>query len=178
MTSAAKKQHPQHRLGDEDKAASIPAGIEGEEGADSVVVGPVKEDVAEGCDESSEIDPLPSDGLRPGTHWGSGFRRRSGFSSTGATAFDPAVVEPGGTYRGRGNEGHGDESVGDAAMVLETFDGAGKSPDDVEVGGFGGEHGSQRGVGSFAIESGASDAGAGQEVGDGFHSVLEFMVAE
>ena len=39
----------------------------------------------------------------------------------GTTAFDPAVVEPGGTDSGGGNEGHSDESVGDAAMVLENL---------------------------------------------------------
>ena len=96
----------------------------------------------------------------------------------GATAFGPAVVEPGCTDSGGGNERHSDESMGNAAMMFETFDGAGKSPDDIEVGGFGGEYGGQGGVGGFAIESGASDACAGQEMGDGFHSVLEFMVAE
>ena len=61
---------------------------------------------------------------------------------------------------------------------LQLFDWAGESPDDVEVGGFGGEFGGQRGVGGFAIESGAADAGAGQEMRDGLHGVLEFMVTE
>ncbi len=92
--------------------------------------------------------------------------------------FDPAVIEPGDADGCSGNEGHGDEGVSDAAMVLESFDRAGKSPNNIEVGGFGGEYRSQRSVGGFAIESGAADAGAGQEVGDGFHGVLLFMVAE
>ena len=73
----------------------------------------------------------------------------------------PAGVEPGCTYRSGGDEGSGDEGVGDAAMMLEAFDGAGESPDDVEVGGFGGEDCGQGGVGRFAIESGAAYAGAG-----------------
>ncbi len=82
----------------------------------------------------------------------------------------PAVVKPGCADGGCGNEGNGDEGVGDSAMMLEALNRAGESPNDVEVGGLGGEHGGQRCVGGFAIESGASDAGAGKEVRDGFHA--------
>ena len=57
-----KEQSPQHRLGDKHKAAGIPAGVEGKEGADAVVVGPVEQDVAEGGDEGGEIEPKPADG--------------------------------------------------------------------------------------------------------------------
>jgi hypothetical protein len=53
--------------------------------------------------------------------------------------------------------------------VLEAGDGAGDRPEDVEVGGFGGECHSQGGVGGGAIEAGAAEAGAGHEVGYGFH---------
>ncbi len=60
-----------------------------------------------------------------------------------------------------GDDGHGPEGVRDAAMMLELFDGAGESPEDVEVGGLGGQHRSERGVGRLAVESGAADAGAG-----------------
>ncbi len=63
-------------------------------------------------------------------------------------------------------------------MMLELFDGTGESPEHVKVGGLGGKHGSQGRVCGFAIEPGASDAGAGQEMRDGLHGVLHFMVAE
>ncbi len=155
------QQYPKRGLGDEDKAAGIPPGIEGEEGADAIVVGPVEQDVAQSGDECSEIDPLPTDRLRLKPRWGSGFSGWGGQSSLGAAMFDPAVIEPGGAHGCGGNEGHRNESVGDAAMMFEAFDGASESPDDVEVGGFSGEDCGQRGVGSFAIKTGAADAGAG-----------------
>ena len=83
----------------------------------------------------------------------------------------PAGVEPGCADCCGGDEGRGDEGVGDAAMMLEAFDGAGESPEDVEIGGFGGKYGGQGCVGGFAIETGAADAGAGKEVRDGFHAL-------
>jgi hypothetical protein len=41
------QQRPDDGFGDEDEVAGVPAGVEGEERADAVVVGPVEEDVAE-----------------------------------------------------------------------------------------------------------------------------------
>jgi hypothetical protein len=90
----------------------------------------------------------------------------------------PAVDEPSGPDSRASNKRHGDEGVRDAAMVFEGFNLAGKCPEDVEVGGLCGEDGGERGVCSLAIEAGASDACAGQEVGDGLHGVLGTMVAE
>ena len=78
----------------------------------------------------------------------------------------------------RSHHGRADEGVGDAAMVLELLDRAGEAPEDVDVGGLGGQHGGQRGVGGFAIEAGAANAGAGEKVGDGLHVRLETIVAE
>src|SRR5450631_3701553 len=51
------------------------------------------------------------------------------------------------------------------------------SADDVEVGSFGGERERERGQRGLAVESGASHAGAGQEVGDGFQSVRGILIA-
>ena len=90
----------------------------------------------------------------------------------------PAVDEPGGSDSRAGDKRQGDEGVGDAAMMFEGLDLARKSPEDVEVGGLGGEDGSERGVCSLAIEASASDACAGQEVRNGLHGVLENIVAE
>ena len=57
-------------------------------------------------------------------------------------------------------------------MMLEAGDGSDEGPDNVHIGSFGGECGGQRGVGSAAVEAGASDAGSGEEVGDWFHGLV------
>jgi hypothetical protein len=57
--------------------------------------------------------------------------------------------------------------------MLEAFYRSGKSPDDVKVGGLGGHHCGQSGIGGLAIQSGAADAGACEEVGDGLHACSE-----
>ncbi len=54
-------------------------------------------------------------------------------------------------------------------MVLELFNRPGESPENIQVRGFGGQHGGERGVGRLAVESGAAQASAGKEVSDGFH---------
>ena len=41
-------------------------------------------------------------------------------------------------------------------MVLELLDRPGESPEDIEIGGLGGQHCGQRGVGRLAVESGAA----------------------
>jgi hypothetical protein len=56
-------------------------------------------------------------------------------------------------------------------VVFEALDRARKSPQDIEVGGLGGEHRGQGCVRGLAIEASASDAGAGEEVRDGFHTL-------
>ncbi len=59
--------------------------------------------------------------------------------------------------------------VGEAAMMLERDQRSAKAPQDIEVGGFGGQGHGQRGVRGLAIEAGAAQACAGEEVGDRFH---------
>ena len=95
-------------------------------------------------------------------------RRESG-EAAGATVLAPAGVEPCCPYCCGCDERRGYQCVGDAAMMLEAFDGAGESPDDVEVGGFCGEYSGHCCVSSFAVETGAADACAGKEVRDGLH---------
>ena len=95
----------------------------------------------------------------------------------GPQVLPPAVDEPGGSDSRAGDKRQGDEGVGDAAMMFEGLDLARKSPEDVEVGGLGGEHGSQGRECGFSIEAGAADAGADKEMRDGFHA-LETIVAE
>ncbi len=46
---------------DEDDGGGVPVRVEGEEGADAVVVGVVEEDVAEERDEGEEIEAGPVD---------------------------------------------------------------------------------------------------------------------
>ncbi len=80
------------------------------------------------------------------------------------------MAEPDSADDDGGDDGHGDEGVRDAAMMLQLLDRPGEAPEDVHVGGLGGQHGGQRGVGGFAVQAGAADAGAGKKVRDGFHS--------
>jgi hypothetical protein len=56
-------------------------------------------------------------------------------------------------------------------MVGEAEGGAAESAKNVEVGSFRGEGKRERGQRGLAVESGASHASAGQEVGDGFQAV-------
>ena len=90
-----------------------------------------------------------------------------------APFFAPEMVEPNGPSDDCCDYGDGDEGVGDSAVVLQSFDGASQAPEDVKVSGLRCEHGGQRGVDGFAIETGASDASAGKEVGDWLHSALD-----
>ena len=66
--------------------------------------------------------------------------------------------------------------MGPSAMVLEGGDGAFDGPEDVEVGGFGGERHGQGGVGGLAVEAGAGEDGSGHEVGDGIHGDQAYRV--
>ena len=83
----------------------------------------------------------------------------------------PAVDEPDDAYDDCRFEGEADESVGPTAVVLEGGDGSAERPEDVEVGGFGGERHGYRGVGGLAVEAGTREDGSGHEVGQGVHWV-------
>ena len=123
-----------------------------------------------GRDASGDIDPEPPYRLRDVEDWCTRFRRRgvSGFAVE--TGLAPSVVEPNSSDCGGGNEWNGDESVGDSTMVLQLFDRARKSPDDVQVGGLSCEDGGEGCVGRFAVEAGTANAGAGKEMCEGFHA--------
>ncbi len=158
---------------DEDEGAGVPVGVEGKEGANAVVVGPVEQDVAEKGDEGEAVEEAPADrGLWSGDVGGGGVEGlvgdgvRMGLFSVRA----PAVEEPDGADDDGGFERYADEGVGDAAVVLEGCDGAAYGPEGVEVGGFGGDRHRDGGVGSLAVEAGAGEDGSRHEVGDGFHS--------
>ena len=76
------------------------------------------------------------------------------------------------------NEWNRYKRVGDAAVMLESFNRAGKSPHDIKISGFGCENGGHGDVCGLSIQTGAADAGAGQEVRDRFHNALGTIVAE
>ena len=67
--------------------------------------------------------------------------------------------------------------MGDPAMVLQALNWARECPQDVEVGRFCCENGGHCGVGRFAVEAGASNACAGEEMRDWLH-VVAIIVAE
>ena len=62
----------------------------------------------------------------------------------------------------------------EATMMGKTEGGSAQTAEYVEVWGFGGERERKRGQGGLAIESGASQTSAGQEVSDGFQAVKGF----
>ena len=57
------------RFEDEDEGAGVPAGIEGKEGAEAVVVGPVEQEMTEQGDEGEAVEQTPADG---GARWFAG----------------------------------------------------------------------------------------------------------
>lgn len=61
--------------------------------------------------------------------------------------------------------------MGESAMMGEAESRSADAAEDVEVWRFGGERQRERGQRSLAIESGAPQACAGQEVGNGFQAV-------
>ena len=179
-----KEQPIENRLDDEHETAGIPVCIEREERTHAVVVGPVEKDVAERGDAGGEIEPAPMNSrvARHPERSLAGFRAKrsrricgcfSGIPSiTALIAFSPLVDQPHRADHDSRNDRHGPESVRDAAMVLELVDRAAESPEYVEVGGLGGQHGRKRGVGRLAVESGAAQACAGKEMSDWLHEFV------
>ena len=62
--------------------------------------------------------------------------------------------------------------MGESAMVGESYGRPPEAADDIKVGSLGCEGKRQRGEGRLAIESGTPHTRAGQEVGNGFQSVI------
>jgi len=69
-----------------------------------------------------------------------------------------------------GIEWYAEERVRKAAMVREGESWTSEAAEDVEVGGFSGEREREGGQSGLAVEAGASQACAGQEVGDRFQA--------
>ena len=59
---SSQQDEKQDGFEDEDEGACVPAGIEGEERAQAVVVGPVQQEVAEKGDEGEAVEQTPADG--------------------------------------------------------------------------------------------------------------------
>ena len=149
----AGEQEDEHdRLEDEDDVPGVPVGIPGREGPHAVVVGEVEQDVAERGEEREAPEENPA-------------RRDGGLFSA------DMMEAPAEERDHEGDHGRADERVGESAMVLEADQRPAESPEDVEVGGFRGECHGQRGVRGLAIEAGAAQACAGEEVGDWFHEL-------
>ena len=68
-----------------------------------------------------------------------------------------------------------EEGMGEAAVVSEAKGPAAKTSNDVEIRRLCGERQRERGERRLAVESGAPQARAGQEVGDGFQAVREIL---
>ena len=135
-------------------------GVEGKEGADTIVVGPVKEQMAEQGDEGEAIEEAPPDwhGL---LGWVNGFIFLS--------AQTPAMEQPYGSDDESRFQWQAKEGVGPAAMVLEACEGSSDRPERVEIGSFGCEGHCEGGVGGLTVEASAGEDSACHQVGDGFH---------
>jgi hypothetical protein len=72
---------------------------------------------------------------------------------------------------------HAEERMRKATMMREPERRAAETAEDVQVWSFGGERERKRSQSSLAVEPGASQAGAGQEVGDGFQAVKRILWA-
>ncbi len=68
----------------------------------------------------------------------------------------------------RGDENQSEKRMGEAAVMLESKDRAFETAEHVEIRRFGRQRHGRSGEGGLAVESGAGEAGSGQEVGDGF----------
>ena len=62
-------------------------------------------------------------------------------------------------------------------MVLQRLNRPGERPEHVYIGGFGGQHGGQSGVGRLAVQPRPADAGSGEKVGKGIHSAIASLIA-
>ena len=149
------EQEEEDGLEDEDEGAGVPVGVEGEEGAQAVVVGPVQEEVREEGEEGEEEEQGP-------VWWGFGF----GYAG-GAPA--EAVVGVKGEGDESGFERDAEEGVGDAAMMLEAGERAAEGEEGVDVGELGRDGHGEGGVGGATVEAGAGEDYAGEDVGDGLH---------
>jgi len=160
----ADEQEGDDGFDDEDDGGGVPAGVEGEEGTDAVVVGVVEEDVAEQGDESEEVKAGPVDGGGVTCLPAMGIARF-------LAAEVPAVEEPEEGDDNCGFDGDTYEGVGEATVVLEGGDGAFEGPEDVDVGECRGDGHGGGGVGGFAVEAGAGEDGSGHDVSEWVHWV-------
>ena len=118
--NGCEQECPEDGVSDEDKTSRIPARVEWEKGADTVVVGPVEQDVAETGDEGRKVEPAPANLLRLelcGDRC-AGWKGESRYGVQ-AAALGIEVNEGDNADDGGCHERCADECVGDAAMVLE-----------------------------------------------------------
>ena len=152
------------------KEPGVPAGVEGKEGTEAVVVGPIEQEMAEKSHEGEEIQLAPADGkeaaLALAVLLGCAGGNVAGIAFAAAS---PAVPDPDDGEDHSGVDGEAEEGVGPAAMMGEAGDGTAEGPDGVEVGSLGGEDHGEGGVGGAAIEAGAGEAGAGEAVRQRVH---------
>ena len=70
----------------------------------------------------------------------------------------------------RSHQHDADEGMGEAAMMGKGEGATVEATENIEIGSFGGKSERERGQRGLTVESGASHAGTGQEVGDGFQA--------
>ena len=149
----AEKQHDeQDRLDDVDDIPGDPALGERPEGADSIGGRVVQQNVAEAGEAGIQKKQSPA-------------RRKIGIARfAAAEAPDPVDKRD----HGGGDERYSKKRVGKAAVMIQPEGGTAEAAQDIEIGGLGSEGEGERGERGLAIEAGAAQVGAEQEVGDGF----------
>jgi hypothetical protein len=155
-------------------------GIEGEERTDAVVVGVVQQDVAEQSEQREGIQHAPAHG-RSGERTNDalaviaaeivvrlGVRGRVGEFAVVARG-TPAVQAIHAAHDHRSLKGNAEKGVRDAPMMGEAIHRSAQTPEGVEVRHLGGEGHRQRGVRRFAVQPGAREASARQDVRHRLH---------
>ena len=96
-------------------------------------------------------------------------RRQVGIVGS-AAAQTPEQIDEAEDYRRYQRDA--EKRVGEAAMMGKSEDrAADETAEDVEIRSFGGEREGQRGQRCLAVQAGASQARAGQKVGEGFQAI-------
>lgn len=143
---------------DEHDVPGVPLLGKRPERPDAVVVGEVEKDVAQTGETGEKEENSPA--------------RREIWIFQLAAAQTPQETDE--AHNHDGIDRNSEKGMREATMMGKTEGGSAQTAEYVEVWGFGGERERKRGQGGLAIESGASQTSAGQEVSDGFQAVKGF----
>ena len=143
------------RLQDESNIQGVPSRVERKEGTDTIVIGPIHENVAECSQQTKQPQNTPARG-----------EDRRLVAET--------MPKPNDASNGESDEGSTEEGVRDPAMMLKARDWPAKTPEDIHVRSLGCQGHAQRCVSGPTIEASTRETGSGKKMSDGFHIVVIF----